>query len=676
MEDLKSIRNVSIIAHIDAGKTTTTERMLYYTGKTHRIGDIDDGSTVMDYLPEERERGITIVSAAASFTWKNHLVHLIDTPGHIDFTAEVERSLRVIDGAVVIFSGMEGVEAQSEKVWYQADRYKLPRLAFINKLDRTGADFDRVVAEIRATFGDKALPIILPVGREQDFHGVLDVLGNRQLTFEGESGDQVTATSVPDELKETIAQARVAMIDKLSENSDELATMFIESITITAEQLKQELKRQTQAGLVVPILCGSSKRNIGVQPLMDAIIDYLPSPGEAPPMAATRVKDGSLIQVQPDPDAPFAGLIFKVVASNTGDLYYLRTYQGTLQADDKVFVPRLNDMVRVKRLLRLYAKQIEPIEQVGPGDIVAFTGPRDVTTGDTLCLRHQSLSFESMVFPEPVLSLALEPRSSKDKDKLDEALALLVREDPTLHLSVDEATGQRLLSGMGELHLEIGVHRLHEEFNLPIRCGEQRVAYRETIDKAITTNAVFEKVMGDHEVYAGVTITLTPKKPGDPPFEVISHERTPNLARHWLQAALKALGDALRTGGLLGYPLIYVTASLDKLEVIEGKTTEGAILGAILRAVNDAIRETGTHLMEPIMALEVTVPEEYLGDVTNDVSMGGGIINDVEDVSSLKRVTCEVPLVEMFGFGKSLPKVTGGRGSFSMEPKGYSAARS
>ncbi len=676
MDDIRTIRNISIIAHIDAGKTTTTERMLYYSGRTHRIGDIDDGSTVMDYLDEERKRGITIVSAAASFPWREHLVHLIDTPGHIDFTAEVERSLRVIDAAVVIFSGVEGVEAQSEKVWHQANLYALPRLAFINKLDRIGASFPRVLEEINAKFGGKAVPLQVPVGIENELGGVIDLLSMRMLTFGGEAGERVESVEIPAAEKENAQRQREHLIERLADHSDALAERFLEGSEITVEMIADEIRRLTIATTIVPVLAGSAKRNIGIQPLMDAVLRYLPNPAEAAESPAFSAADDEPVTIAPDPSAPFAGFVFKLIASTTADLYYLRTYRGTLKAGDSLYVPRTRETIRVKRILRLYAKQIEPIEQVGPGDIVGISGPREIMTGDTLCTRHQAVYFEQMKFPEPVLSMAVEPRSSKDKDHLDEALQLLAREDPTLAVSRDENTGQRILSGMGELHLEINTNRIEQEFHLQVRCGEPRVAYRETINRQVTAAFTFERMAGEAELYAKVTLTLRPKEQQDPPFLIENKVRTPNLDKKLLRAAVDALTDGIKTGGHSGYPLIYVSAELNELDVQPGKTTEGAVLGAVLQALDKAVNDVGTHILEPIMTLDILTPDSHLGDITNDVHTRRGLIHNVIDVVDLKRVICEVPLAEMFGFSKALPKLTGGRGSFSMEPRGYKAMAS
>ncbi len=671
MSELEQIRNFGIIAHIDAGKTTTTERMLYYSGKTHRLGEVDDGTAIMDYLDEERQRGITIISAAAAFPWQDCRLHLIDTPGHIDFTAEVERSLRVIDGAVVIFSGVEGVEAQSETVWRQADHYHLPRLAFINKLDRLGASFDRVCAEINDKFDHKALILQVPVGIEQNFNALIDLVACRRLTFEGEDGETVAETEIPAELADQATATRRELIERLADFSDPVAELYLADEEIPTELLRREIRRLTLENVIVPVLAGAAKRNLGVQPLLDAVVAYLPSPADVGAVTGISLKTGAEVQMPPAPDAPFSGLVFKVKANPSADLYYLRTYSGVLKTGANVFVPRTGDTVRIKRILRIYAQRTEALDKVGPGDIVGFLGPRNIVTGDTLCERNRALTYERMTFPEPVISMALEPKSSQDRDKLDESLALICREDPTLTLSRDENTGQRILAGMGELHLEINVHRLAADFHLGVKCGEPRVAYRETVQTPVETHTQFHKVLGDQELFAGVRIALRPEPNPEQPFRVENKVRGREVGKNLIQAALQALTDGLKTGGNYGYPLTYIAAELLELETQRDKTTEGAVLGAVLQALDQAIREAGTVILEPIMKLEILAPEEHLGEISNDIQSRRGLILDVTSVSRLKRTLCEVPLAEMFGFSKAIPKLTGGRGAFTMEPCGY-----
>ena len=673
MTDIDRIRNIGIIAHIDAGKTSTTEGMLFYSGLTHRIGSIDDGTTVMDYLDEERERGITIISAAAAFPWKDCVFHLIDTPGHIDFTAEVERSLRVMDGAVVIFSAVEGVEAQSEKVWRQADHYRVPKIAFINKLDRVGASFERVLAEIREKFETPVLPVQIPVGIEDDFNAVVDLLRMQRIEFLGDNNEQLHCTHIPEELLDAAQEQRTAMIEALADQCDEVAERYLEGETLKAEFLIPRIAELTKANRVVPLLTGSAKKRLGVQPLMDAVGAFLPSPNELTPVRAVSSKKDEEVAVPPnDPTAPFAGLIFKVIASTSADLLYIRIYSGTLNKGDKLLNTRTGETVRVKQLLRLYAKSTESIDTAGPGDIVGLIGPRNCGTGDTLCAVNKPVAFETIQFPEPVVSVAIEPRMTKDKDKLTEVLELICREDPTLTLTKDEETGQRILSGMGELHLEINQHRLEDEFNVQARVGEPRVAYRETFPQAIRKHAVFSKVLGDNELYAEAEIEVTPlPMRGDRfTFENAISSAKP-LPKALVGAAERALQDGVRSGGQHGYPLLFVGARLLGLTLDPEKSTEGAVVGAILSALDQAIQEQGTVILEPIMQIEIITPEETLGDITNNLTPRRALIKQMVSLGNARRVECEAPLSEMFGFGKDLPKLSGGRASFTMEPCGY-----
>ncbi len=674
MKPLDEIRNIAVIAHIDAGKTSTTEAMLYYSGLTHRVGQIDSGTTVMDYLDEERARGITIKAAAATIPWREHLIHLIDTPGHIDFTAEVERSLRVSDGAVVIFSGVEGVEAQSEKVWNQATHYRLPKIALINKLDRLGASFPRVLAEINKKFDDCAVAVQVPVGVEQDFHMIADVLTEELISFSGDSNQVVERNPLPDKLGDEVAEYRDKLIERLADYSDTVAELYLEGREIPLATMREVLRKMTITSQIVPVLAGSAKNSIGIQPVMDAIVSYLPSPSDIGQVPCFRVKDGQPCTLEPDDSAPFAGLLFKVVASTSADLLYMRTYSGTLQAGARLVNSRTGEKVSGKQILRLFAKSTEALEQVGPGDIVGLIGPRNCGTGDTLCDSRHLVAFESMQFPETVIAMAVEPRTSRDKDRLDEALELLCREDPTLTLGEDSDTGQRLLSGMGELHLEINLKRLEHEFKVPARAGAPRVAYRETLKDQKTITAKFHKFLGDIELQAGVTILFRPFKQarGQDTFSVTSRlERQREMPKNFARAAQRALEDGLKTGGNSGYSLIYVEAELTDLEIHPDKTNENAVVGAVLQAVDQAVREIGTIVLEPLMRLEILSPTDKVGDISSYLQPRRALIQELVSLGQTERIVCEVPLSEMFGFGKALPKLTGGRGSFTMEPCGY-----
>ncbi len=671
LHTLSNIRNIGIIAHIDAGKTTLTERFLYYSGKTHKIGDIDAGNTVMDYLDEERSRGITIVAAAASFPWEKNLYHLIDTPGHIDFTAEVERSMRVIAGAVVIFSGVEGVEAQSEKVWRQSNSYNISKIAFINKLDRMGASFDRVLKDIQNKFSNiKSVPFQIPVGIESSFSGVIDLISMKYLVFESKDGSEVKELDIPEEFLEKALEAKDEMLSSISELSDEVADYYLEEKEIPLHLLIKEVRKLVVSNKFCPVFAGSAKRNIGVQPILDAIADYLPSPEDIPTYIGTTLKNHEEVEININ-DSNFCGFVFKTVASETADLLYLRTYSGKLTNDMTVINTRTKEKLKIKRILRLYAKNIEAVDEVGPGDIVGIVGVKNTTTGDTLCSVGKPVLLAGVNFPEPVISIAIEPKSSKDKDKLFSALSLLKREDPTLTIKKHESTGQFILSGMGELHLEVNCHRLEDEFNIDVRHGAPRVVYRESIIDGGTFEGKFAKVIGEKEFFAEVVFRLDSIPRFEKGLEVevdLKHRKaTPNA---WINSAEKTLKNALKTGGNWGYPLIYIKGTILEIKGTPEKTNEGSVAGAILDGVNKAIR-AGTKLLEPVTKLEIMSPDASIGEITGYLQSRRAVIHSIDTLPDIKRLLCEVPLVEMFGFSKALPKLSGGRASFTMEPCGY-----
>ena len=670
---LESIRNIGIIAHIDAGKTTLTERFLFYSGKTHRIGDIDSGSTVMDYLDEERSRGITIVSAAASFKWANSedkaMIHLIDTPGHIDFTAEVERSIRVCDGSVVIFSGVEGVEAQSEKVWRQSNSYNVSKIAFINKLDRLGASFERTVNEIKEKFSSiQITPFQIPVGIESDLKGIIDLFHMKYLHFGGDECSEVFVENIPEELLAESKAARDNFISDISELSENIAELYLNEQEIPKDLLKSEIRNLVVTNKLCPIFTGSAKKNIGIQPLLDAVIDYLPSPADRPSCPAFRAKNQEKVEVNIN-DSGFCGLIFKLIASGSADLLYLRSYSGKLKVNDTLINSRNGKKVRVKRILRLYSKNIDAIEEVGPGDIVGIIGPDSVFTGDTLCDNTRQILLNKIDFPEPVISMALEPKSANDKDRLDSSLELMCREDPTLEVERSENTGQLILSGMGELHLEICTHRLKNEFNVNLRYGKPRVAFRETLLNSCSITGVFDKLIGDKELYSEVKLRLETAKL-DQGITIESTVKNNNIPNSWIKSARETLSAALKTGGNLGYSLTYIKATITDISGSPEKSTDGSVAGAVIDAVNKAIAQ-GTKLMEPLMKLEISAPEDVVGEITGYLQMRRCIITGIDNVLNSKVLRCEVPLAEMFGFSSALPKLSGGRASFSMEPFGY-----
>lgn len=673
--ELDSIRNVGIIAHIDAGKTTLSERFLYYSGKTHRIGEVDNGNTVMDYLDEERARGITIVAAAASFTWKHEdklsLIHLIDTPGHIDFTAEVERSLRVIDGAVVIFSGVEGVEAQSEKVWRQSNRYNIPKIAFINKLDRIGASYSRVLREIRGKFSDiQIVPLQIPIGVESDFTGIVDLISMKACYFEDDDGSKVKTTGIPENMIKEAELAREEMLGSIAELADPIEKLYLEEKPIPQELLKHEIRRLVLSNRIVPIFAGAAKRNIGAQLVLNAIVDFLPSPNDRNVYSVINPKTGEHSEISID-NNNFCGLVFKVIASGSANLLYLRTYTGKLHLNNTLLNPRTQERVRVKRLLRLYSKNVESIDEVGPGDIVGIIGPAGITTGDTLCAINNPVLLEKINFPEPVLSIAVEPKSNKDRERLDSCLDLLCREDPTLTLRRCENTGQQLLSGMGELHLEINCHRIKNEFNVDARFGIPQVAFRETLKKSCLVTGLFQKTIGEQELYAEIEAKLEPVHRLETGIVVTSDLKNKDMIPPiWVETAEETLNNGLRTGGNWGYPLIYIKGTITAIHGNDEKTTDSAIAGAVLNSLHQAI-STGTILLEPIMKLDIISPENVIGEITGYLQARRAVIHRIENLPETKHLSCEVPLAEMFGFSKALPKLSGGRAAFSMEPCGY-----
>ncbi len=659
------------MAHIDAGKTTTTERILFYSGKVYRIGEVDEGTASMDWMDQEQERGITITSAATSCYWKDHRVAIIDTPGHVDFTAEVERSLRVLDGAVAVFCAVGGVEPQSETVWHQADRYRLPRFAFINKLDRIGATFPRVLREINDKFGNCAAAVQIPVGIESAFSGIIDLVTREYLTFEGDAGEQVVRQPIPAEHQAAADTARLELIERLADHSDDIALRFLEGEDVPADLLQSELRRLVRDCRIVPVFAGSAKRNIGVQPLLDAVLAWFPSPEDIPDIPAMSAKDHEPATIHPDSDAPFVGFVFKLVASTTADLYYMRTYAGTLKIGDSVYLPRTNSMVRVKRLLRLYAKQVEPIDQVGPGDIVGLIGPKDIVTGDTLCVRHKAVIFEKMTFPEPVISMALEPRSTKDKDRLDEALTLLTREDPTLSLSRDENTGQRLLSGMGELHLEVLTHRLSREHKLDVNVGRPQVVYRETVTSEAEVSESFDREIAGSRARASLTLRLGPAERGAGESFEAEPGAAAGIPPEMLAAVRESALESLGAGAVLGYPTVDVAVRLTEASSPDQTPNDLAFRAVAGMAVRRALEAASPALLEPVMDVEVIVPDEFMGEVIGDLNSRGGRVEEVQARGSARIIKVFLPLSKMFGYATDLRSASQGRGTFSMQFSHY-----
>jgi len=661
---LQQIRNIGIAAHIDAGKTTVTERVLYFTGKSHKIGEVHDGTAVMDYLTEEQQRGITITSAATTCPWKDHVINLIDTPGHVDFTIEVERSLRVLDGAVVVFCGVGGVEAQSETVWRQADRYRVPRLCFVNKMDRVGADFELVVDEIRGRLGGKAVVVQVPMGAGDTFAGQIDLVRRKAYFYEPfEAATRMTARDVPPEYADAVEQARHDMIEAVAEVDDELMAKYVHEEPISEEDLAAAIRREVIASRLQPVLCGSALKHIGVRLLLDAVCDYLPSPLDVPPVQGHDRRDAEkAIARAASEDEPFAGLVFKIVSDRHGDLYFTRVYSGVLKAGSRVLNATRDKKEIVSRIWEMHAKQRIRRDRAGPGDIVALVGPKHSLTGDTLTDTR-----------EPVISMSIEPASASDKDRLVEAMQGLRREDPTFQYATDRETGQMLMSGMGELHLEVLYHKLTREMGLGVRVGRPRVAYKETVSAAAEAEGRFIKQFGGRGQYGVVALRVEPYAPpkGADPIQVVNEIKQGAIPAEYIPSVEEGIRDAATSGPLGGYPMINLAVTL-----LDGKhhpvdSSEVAFHRAGAMAFREAVESDSPIYLEPIMRLEVVVPESFLGAVTGDLNARRSEITQMEHRGDYRKLTAEAPLVSMFGYSTVLRSLTQGRGSYAMEPLRY-----
>ncbi len=667
---MKRIRNIGIAAHIDAGKTTVTERILFFTGKSHKLGEVHDGRAVMDWMPQERERGITITSAATTAYWKEHRINIIDTPGHVDFTAEVERSLRVVDGTVALFCAVSGVQPQSEAVWRQAERYRVPRIAFINKMDRTGADFWAALGEIRGELGANAVPLVLPIGAEQEFRGLVDLLDMHAILYEETpTGVELRQTPIPAELKDEAIKEREKLIERASEQDDSLLEVFMEGRAPTRAELRDGLRAATIAGRLVPVLCGSAFRNKGVRRLLDAVVDFLPSPGDAPPVRGQW--EGADVERGPDPEGPLAGLVFKVQADrHVGRLSFVRVYSGTLKVGQTVALGGRDKQQRVARLFEVHANRRQPVEELSAGEVGAAVGLSDALTGDTLCDPEHPVILEAMEFPAPVIDLALIPNSRRDADRLGEALAHLVGEDPTFLAQSDPETGQVVVSGMGELHLEIIVDRLQREFDVGVTPGRPQVAYRETATAEVEYEHRHVKQTGGRGQYAHVVIRLQPGEPGSGlQFEEkVSGGRIP---REFIPAVRRGVVEATAEGPHGGYPVVDVAVTLLDGSAHEVDSSEQAFRTCGAAAFREALRRAGPRVLEPYMAVEVTVPEEQTGTVMGDLASRRGQILGVEQKGGVQILRAKVPLAEMFGYSTELRSMTSGRGTFTMHFERY-----
>ncbi|MDR7556829.1 MAG: elongation factor G [Armatimonadota bacterium] len=670
-EALRTIRNIGIVAHIDAGKTTTTERILFYTGRVHRLGEVDEGSATMDFMVQERERGITITSAATTCYWRDHRINIIDTPGHVDFTVEVERSLRVLDGAVVVISAVEGVQPQSETVWRQADRYRVPRIIYINKMDRTGADFLRTVAMVRERLGANPVPVQLPIGAEDGFEGVVDLIRMKSIIYLDDLGTRSDETDIPAALRDQVEAMRERLLEAAADLDDALAAKYLEGHEITEEELRATLRRGTIEARLVPVLCGSSFRNKGVQPLLDAVVDYLPSPLDLPPVRGVDPRTGETVERPADPAGPFAALAFKIVTDPyVGKLTYFRVYSGTLRAGSYVTNANKGQKERVSRILQMHANHREDIGEATAGNVVAAVGLRVTQTGDTLCDEAAPIVLEAMHFPEPVIAVAVEPKTKADADKLSTALAKLAEEDPTFRVRFDQETGQTIIAGMGELHLEIIVDRLLREFNVGANIGRPQVAYKETIRQRARGEGRYVRQTGGRGQYGHVVIELEPLPAGGG-VEVVDRITGGAIPREFLPAVEAGVREAAESGVLAGYPLIDIRVTVVDGSYHEVDSSEMAFKIAGSMALKDAAARARPVLLEPIMKVEVVTPEAYMGEVIGDLNARRGRIEGMEAQGTLRVIRALVPLAEMFGYATALRSVSQGRATYTMEPSHY-----
>ena len=665
---LERVRNIGIIAHIDAGKTTTTERILFYTGRTHRMGTVDEGTTVTDWMVQERERGITITAAAVTCFWRDHQINIIDTPGHIDFTAEVQRSLRVLDGAVVVFDGVAGVEPQSETVWRQARSFGVPLIAFINKMDKLGADFAHATETIRERLGANPVTVQWPIGRESSFRGVVDLLEMHAVTWVDELGKEPVIEPIPPELADEVRELREQVLEQIVETDDDLMARYLEGEEIPAADLRRALRRATIAGTLVPVLCGSALRNKGVQPLLDAIVDYLPSPLDIPPVEGENPRTGEVETRPADVNAPLAALAFKVASDPyVGRLVYVRVYSGKLRVGSSVYNPGKGQTERIGKLLRMFARDREEIPELTAGDIGGVVGLKATFTGDTLCPPTAPIILEPIVFPEPVVFVAIEPKTAADQEQLHQALRRLAEEDPTFVVRTDENTGQTILAGMGELHLEILVDRLVREFRVEGRVGRPRVAYRETVTTRAEAEAVFDRPISGAPQYARVRLAVEPLPSGGG-FRFQDPSRGKLLPPPFVKAVEEGCREAMESGVLAGYPLVDVQVTLLDGTWDAEISTELAFKVAGSMAFQRAVEEAKPVLLEPVMRTEVVVPEASLGEVIGDLNSRGATIEGMEQrPGGVRAVQAMVPLGRMFGYATDVRSLTQGRGTFTME---------
>jgi elongation factor G len=673
---LDRVRNIGIMAHIDAGKTTTTERILYYTGRTHKMGEVHEGAAVMDWMAQEQERGITITSAATTAFWRDFRINIIDTPGHVDFTVEVERSLRVLDGAIAVFDSVAGVEPQSETVWRQADRYRVPRIAFINKMDRVGADFFSAVQSMVDRLGAHPVPIHLPIGTEDNFRGLVDVIEMQGVVWEDALGMDPKTIEIPDELREQAEAYHHQLIDAVAEQDEELLeTYLLDEASVTPEMIRRALRKATLAIAVTPVLLGSAFKNKGVQPLLDAVVDYLPSPLDVPPVHGVDPRTEHELSRRPDEDEPFSALAFKVMSDPyVGKLTYFRVYSGKINAGDRVLNVTTGKSERIGRLLQMHANHREEREAIGAGEIVAAVGLKATTTGDTLATETAPIRLESMTFPDPVISVAIEPKTKADQDKLAQALGRLSEEDPTFRVQSDEETGQTIIAGMGELHLEIIVDRLMREFNVNANVGRPQVAYRETVGKPVEkVEGRFVRQTGGRGQYGHAVINLQPAEPGEG-YEFADKIVGGKIPREYIPSVDLGIQEAMESGILAGFPVVDVRVELVDGSYHDVDSSEMAFKIAGSMAFKNAMQRAKPKLLEPIMAVEVVTPEDYLGDVMGDLNSRRGRVEGLEPRGNAQAIRARVPLATMFGYATDLRSTTQGRATFTMQFDRYEEA--
>ncbi|PCI25075.1 elongation factor G [Candidatus Peregrinibacteria bacterium] len=676
--DLNKVRNIGIIAHIDAGKTTTTERVLFYSGRIHKIGETHDGEGTMDWMEQEKERGITITSAATQCQWNDHVINIIDTPGHVDFTVEVERSLRVLDGGIAVFDGSQGVEPQSETVWRQADKYNVPRICFINKMDKMGGDFDMSLRTIHERLSPKAFAIQLPIGAENDFTGLIDLIEMKAYEFEGNSGEKIKEIEIPAELKDKAENSRTHMIEIAVEQDEDLMMKYLDGAQLTQEEITAAIRKGTIKGEIFPVLCGSALQNVGVQKTLDAAVAFLPSPLDTPAICGFEPgNEENKISRKPSEEEPISALAFKVATDPfIGRLTFVRVYSGVLKSGSYVYNPNTRTKERIGRLVKMHANSREEVSEIAAGDIGAVIGLKKTMTGNTLCDEKNQIVLESMTFPEPVISISIEPKSKGDQEKMGIALQKLSEEDPTFRVWTDDETNQTIMAGMGELHLEILVDRMKREFKVEANIGQPQVAYRESISKEVEAEYKYQKQTGGRGQYGHVVIIFSPQEVAGTGFTFKNEIKGASIPNEYIPAVEKGLKEAFTRGIIAGYPVVDIHARLIDGTYHDVDSSELAFKMAASFAFRDSAPRAGAQLLEPIMKVEITTPEDFMGDVMGDVSSRRGNIKSMGDRGLAKIINAEVPLSEMFGYATDLRSMTQGRAAYSMEPSHYAPAPS